>query len=191
MRFGAWFRVSAVASVAVLVLLAAPRPSRLDAAPAAAAGDRTHFLLLDSGVAADQDLDRLYKESGAAFMARSSAPLGDYYTEDALYLEAENPAGSPITRGRRAISEGFQRYFKFLDDNGRQVVESTARVIAREKIGDFAYDVGYWRMTTTVPGKDSLVTVWKYSTVFRRGADGRWLVHIETNIPVKAEMFDR
>jgi ketosteroid isomerase-like protein len=188
-RLGLWLRLGAVASVAALVLLATARPSRLEAAPADEAA-RTHFLILDSGVAADEDLDRHYKESGAAFMARTAAPLGDFYTKDALYLEAENPAGSPITRGREAIADGFQRYFKFLDDNGRRVVESTARVIARERVGDFAYDVGYWRMTTTVPAKDPVVTVWKYSTVFRRAADGRWQVHIETTIPVKAEMFD-
>jgi ketosteroid isomerase-like protein len=189
MRLGVWIRLSAVASLAVLALLATARPHRLDAAPADDAG-RTHFLILDSGVAADDDLDRLYKESGAAFMARTAAPLGDFYTEDALYLEHENPAGSPITRGREAIADGFQRYFKFLDEHGHRVVESTARVIAREKAGDFAYDVGYWRMTTTIPGKDPVVTVWKYSNVFRRGADGRWQVHVETTMPTKAEAFE-
>lgn len=183
MRLGLCLRFAAVAAIAALALLPSLWPQSVDAAAVEASAE--FQVRLDPGVAADEALDGVYRRTGAALMRRDPAPLADCYADDAIYISAD----VDIMRGRKNIADGFQRYFAFLEEKGGRVIESAARVVAREKAGDLAYDVGYWRITTQMPGQEPAVTVWKYSNVFRRGADGQWQLQVDTNMPAKVEAF--
>lgn len=186
MRLGRSNRLPAVAPVAALALLALPLVPTLAADPPVHPPGAVEpaTLTLAAGVAADEGIDRVYRETAGALFARDTKPLADCYTDDALYLSAD---GS-IQRGRQEIADGFGRYFEWLEKNGGRPVEMSIHVVAREIAGDFAYDVGYWRIQTEMRGEAApRSATWKYSNVFRRTASGEWQVAVDTNMPAPAD----
>lgn len=121
-----------------------------------------------SDLAADEAAVRkVEQEMLAAFKAKDAAKLGGYYAEDALLAQ---PGQAPSV-GRAAIAEALAGDMK---DPAFSLDFAPDEAAAS---GDMAYTRGRFRVGYTNPAtKKPENASGTYITIFRRQADGRWLV---------------
>jgi uncharacterized protein (TIGR02246 family) len=105
-----------------------------------------------------------------AFKAGDAAAISSLYTETAKML----PPDATEVVGREAI----QMLWQGAIDDG--VKELTLKAIDVEACGDLAYEVGSFSIQ--VPAESNAMTTagGNYLVIWKRGADGRWRLHVDT-----------
>lgn len=137
-----------------LVLAAlAPRPARAQAPDSAA-------------VAAE--LDAVYARFTEGYRQADAALVAALYHEDALYLQPD----TDIVRGRAAIADLFARFLEPFRRRGGAGPPISFEIVERRIAAELAWDVGYYDIGGN--GRDG-----KFVLLWRRGADGRWLIHAD------------
>ncbi len=130
-------------------------------------------------------IDSVYHRFSRAYDLLDADSVAGLYTEDALYL----PAGGDLIRGRRAIRADFSNFFDELreQDVALRISFST---VDRHLTGDLAYDVGYYTLESAPSGREGsppVVSRGKFTTVWRKGVDGTWRIHVDAFSPAPAE----
>lgn len=105
--------------------------------------------------------DDWFKQTADGKMAAVAA----HYSEDAVLM----PPGSPEIKGRKAIGEFFGHFPKL-----EKLQWKRAEVVGN---GDLAYSMGSFSFEVNPPGaKKPVVEKGKYIEIWRRQADGSWLI---------------
>lgn len=120
-------------------------------------------------------MDSVYARFARAYALGEPDSVVALYTDTPMYL----PAGAQaVLVGRASLREQFG----FLTDLRSR--GATARItfesVDRGSSGDLGYDVGYYHLQVAEgerpPGPAARG---KFVTVWRRGADGRWRIHVD------------
>ena len=103
----------------------------------------------------------------AKFAAKDAAGVARHYTEDAVAF----PPGESRIAGR----DGVQKMWQSWIDAGLTDLTLTAAQV--EESGDLAYEEGTYSIK--IPGSDGKISeeAGKYIVVWKKGADGEWLMH--------------
>ena len=101
---------------------------------------------------------------------KGSAGYMLFYAEDAVEL----PNGSPMLLGRESIG----RTMTFLDDQNNRLTWSPVHVDVSAS-GDFAYSFGNYEFTSVGKGGKPTVEHGKYTTIWKKQADGKWRVVLD------------
>lgn len=127
-------------------------------------------------------MDAVYERFTRAYRLAEPDSVVALYTDDALYL----PAGGDIRRGKETLRGEFGFLDSIRDGGGEALIEFES--VDRGASGDLAYDIGHYRLrvergdgTTTDPSRGKFATVWK------RGADGAWRIHVDSFSPAPPE----
>ena len=110
-----------------------------------------------------QGVDETYEKAVAN---RDIDAIVALYTGDGFFL----PPNSPIAQGSDAIRAVIQAYF----DAG--VVSLDLETTVLDNQGDVVVEVGRYRLGLEPPGADPVTDVGKYLQVFKRQADGSFLI---------------
>lgn len=107
--------------------------------------------------------------------ARSTAERGregwlDYFAEDAAIF----PPAGPIVRGLAAIRSHYER--TGFDPRGLTWEPVHAEIAAS---GDLGYTYGTWRFTGTSADGAAVTRTGKYTTIWRKQADGSWKLVVD------------
>ena len=113
-----------------------------------------------------EDIEGIDKAYGKAVTNQDVAALVAFYTADAILL-APN---APMAQGPEAIRAIFDGYFAA----GAASLE--LETTAFEDNGDVVIDVGRYTLDVQIPDGDSVTDVGKYLQVFKRQADGSFLI---------------
>jgi uncharacterized protein (TIGR02246 family) len=111
-----------------------------------------------------------------AFNAKDAAALASHYSADATIL----PPNGPRVSGRA----NFESFFKEMFPIGSDLKLTVNHVDAS---GDLAYEVGTYTMAIQMPGAPPMTDAGKYVAVWKRQADGRWLIAADiwnTDVPM-------
>ncbi len=125
--------------------------------------------------AASAAMDAVYQRFTAAYAAGEPDSVVALYTDAPLYLPARAP---DVLEGRAAL----RAQFGFLADLA--AAGSTPRIefesVDRGASGDVGFDVGYYLLRVESPdGELGPLSRGKFVTVWLRGADGRWRIHVD------------
>ena len=119
--------------------------------------------------------DRLWADVGAALKKGDVAAILATYTDDAVMIDP----GAATLSGKTAIGDFVKGFFA----NGK-VTEHSHVVEGFETDGDVAIEHGRWRMGYQEKGKTKPdVSDARYILVWKRGADGKWLLHRDVSVP--------
>jgi uncharacterized protein (TIGR02246 family) len=110
-----------------------------------------------------QMLDEAYEKAVAN---QDVGAIVELYTPDAFFLA---PNG-PMAKGSEAIGAVLQAYF----DAGAQSLDLETTVLDDQ--GDVVVEVGQYKLVLHPPGVDPITDVGKYLQVFKRQADGAFLM---------------
>lgn len=108
-------------------------------------------------------VDEAYEKAVAN---QDPAAIAGLYTHDAFLL----PPNSPVAKGSDAIRAVLQAYF----DGGAQSLE--LETSALDDQGDLVIEVGRYALGLQPPGADPITDIGKYLQVFKRQADGSFLI---------------
>lgn len=111
----------------------------------------------------------LAREFSRAYEAGDAAAMAALYTDDAVLL----PHGDTEVVGREAIAA----YWSLPDDERITAHEITALDV--EVDGDVATDYGTYTVSGEAGGEAWGPGLGNYLIVWRRGADGRWRMHLD------------
>lgn len=141
-----------------------------------------------SGAAAQTPpaIDSLYAAFSRAYQTTDADLIRSLYTDDCRYLPAAESAGVQTCGEAMA---GFARMFSGAAEAGRQI-DIAFRFVDRGVEGDLAYDVGFYRVTTDSGEGPPRANTGKFVTVLRRGAGGRWRIHVDGFSPATADQFE-
>lgn len=162
-----------------------PFVALLLAASLGACGEEERADSPERGAQAPEDraaIDSVYHRFSVAYTLLDPDSVAELYTEDALYL----PAAGDVIRGRPAIRTNFANFFGSVRESGRQVRISFV-TLDRRTGSDLAYDVGYYTLESGPPGATPAVSRGKFATVWRRGLDGTWRIHVDAFSPAPPE----
>lgn len=123
-------------------------------------------------------IDSVYHRFSRAYTLLEADSVADLYTEDALYL----PATGDVIRGRPAIRANFDNFFRSVGESGSRLRISFV-TLDRRTGGDLAYDVGYYTLESGPAGMIPTVSRGKFTTVWRKGLDGVWRIHVDAFSP--------
>lgn len=142
-------RISPVAACVVLLVMAACQPP----------GPAT---LSQEDIAGIEATSQAWME---AVSAGDWAALSATYTEDAVLL----PPNEPAVPGRSDIEAWFEALPPVSDFN--------LETVEIEGLGDVAFVRGSYTLTMTPEGMDAVADTGKYLEVWRKQADGSWLIY--------------
>jgi|GEM_PF-405173 len=123
-------------------------------------------------------IDRQYERFRRAYLLGQPDSVLVLYTDDALYL----PAQGDVRRGQAQL----RGQFGFLDGIRQRGARAHIRFesIDRDVDGSLAYDIGYYTLRVeNADGTMSEPSRGKFTTVWRRGADGVWRIHADSFSP--------
>jgi uncharacterized protein (TIGR02246 family) len=121
-------------------------------------------------------VERFTRDFEVLFNTGDASGMASYYTEDAQLL-AEN---SDLVRGRRAI----EQFWRIAIERARSAnAIRTIRLREVTSSGDLGYVLG--TVVVQIPrdaGQERRLTT-KYATIWRRDADGRWRLVVDSSSP--------
>jgi uncharacterized protein (TIGR02246 family) len=119
-----------------------------------------------------QAVEEFTREFESLFNRGDAAGMAAYYTEDAKLLAEQ----ADLIRGRDAIERFWQEAI------GRARAGNAVRTISLDEVTSSS-DLGYVLGTVMVriPGRGEFTT--KYATIWRRDADGRWRLAVDSSSP--------
>jgi uncharacterized protein (TIGR02246 family) len=103
---------------------------------------------------------------GEVFRSGDAAALATLYTEDAWLM---TPSGE-IFKGREGIEAAFAEFFQ---SGMKEVVLTTVDVM---KMDDMVGEFGKADLTIKPEGQDEIKTVAKYLVLWKKAADGTWMM---------------
>jgi uncharacterized protein (TIGR02246 family) len=104
-----------------------------------------------------------------AFNGKDAATLASFYAADAIIL----PPNGPRVSGRANLEALFTEMFAIGGDLKLAITHVDAS-------GDLAYEVGSYSMSIQMPGTPPMADTGKYVAVWKRQADGKWLIVADT-----------
>lgn len=119
-------------------------------------------------------MDAVYERFTRAYRLGEPDSVVALYDDAPLYL----PAQGDMRNGRDELRRefGFLRTIRERGGTARISFESVDRAAS----GDLAYDVGYYTLRVERPdGTMSPPSRGKFTTVWRRTADGEWRIHVD------------
>jgi len=102
-----------------------------------------------------------------AFNAKDAAAVAAHYTEDAAIL----PPDSPRVDGRDKI----QQFWQGAIDGG--VSDLALEAVEISESGDFAFEVGKFRLKAPGRDRNPVDQAGKYIVVWKKGTDGTWQLY--------------
>ena len=140
-----------------------------------AAGQATKQQGNPKAASAREASDRIWADFGAALKKGDATAILATYTDDAVMIDP----GAATLSGKAAIGDFVKGFFA----NGK-VTEHSHVVEGFETDGDIAIEHGRWKLGYQEKGKAKPdVTDARYILVWKRGADGKWLLHRDVSIP--------
>ncbi len=113
------------------------------------------------------ETDRRFDEAAAA---RGVAGWLEFFAEDATIF----PEASSIITGLSLIRQHYEK--THFSPHGLRWRPLQAHV---SKSGDLGYTYGTWELSSGKPGKAHILAKGKYTTIWRRQADGSWKVVLD------------
>ena len=104
----------------------------------------------------------------AAYVRADYPAMAGAYTPNGHIL----PGASPIVSGREAIIERWRL------PEGVRILEHETESVELKVLGDYAYDLGYYRGRTRRPDGSEAEWGGKYVIVWQK-MDGEWLMHVD------------
>lgn len=105
-----------------------------------------------------------------AFNRGDAAGVAALYAEDATLL----PPNSEMIQGR----QGIQDYWSAGIQMGLKDISLTTVSVGGS--GDTAYEIGKYSLTIQPPGQEGMTDSGKYLVVWKKQADGTWMLHADT-----------
>jgi ketosteroid isomerase-like protein len=119
-----------------------------------------------------KDIEAITEKSEKDLMAGIIDTTLAQYTDDAVSL----PNHQPMMKGKQSIRQNMLQMMgmgmKF------PMVEFTTTDV--QVSGNFAFEIGTYKMTIEMPGMGSMTDEGKYLTIYERAADGSWKIKVET-----------
>ena len=125
--------------------------------------------------AIEEDLERFT----TAFNAKDAANLASLYAVDAIIL----PPNRPLVSGRANFEPWFKDQFAICSDLKLTISNVDAS-------GELAYHIGSYTLGIQIPGMPPMTDTGKHVTIWKRQADGKWLIVTEifnTDLPLPAQ----
>lgn len=123
-------------------------------------------------------LDSHYDRFTRAYALAEPDSVVALYTDEALYL----PAGGDVRRGKETLRGEFAFLDALREGGGKARIAFES--LDRGGSGDLAYDVGYYRIQIEqADGTTEPASRGKFATVWKRGADGKWRIHVDSFSP--------
>jgi ketosteroid isomerase-like protein len=115
---------------------------------------------------------------GMTAQMQQEMETGTMDTTMARYVEnpISMPNFGPMLTGRTAIKD----YFRRMQAMGMTMKDVDFTVTDVQVGGPYAYEVGTYKMTVTMPGMGEIPDEGKYLTVWEKVPDGSWKIKIET-----------
>lgn len=124
--------------------------------------------------AVSEAMNSVYERFTRAYRLGEPDSVLVLYTEAPLYL----PGQGRIVRGRDGVREQFGFLRAIAERGGTAHISFES--VARGTSGDLAYDVGYYTLRQEGPdGSLSPPSRGKFTTVWKRDAEGRWRIHVD------------
>lgn len=128
----------------------------------------------DDASAASAAMDAVYARFVQAYRLGEPDSVVALYTDQPLYL----PGRGPVLEGRGALRSQFE-FLETAKANGA-VPHISFESVARGADGDLGWDVGYYTLEVERPdGTRSPPNRGKFTTVWQRGTDGSWRIHVD------------
>lgn len=96
------------------------------------------------------------------------------FTQDAVTMFP----GAPMVKGRDAIYRE-----KLTQFNKVRVIDGVIKTERVEASGDLAYEIAYFSYTLKINNQPSRIVGGKTLVVWKRQADGRWLIQVDSGLP--------
>ena len=128
-----------------------------------------------AGDAAAGELREMEAAFERALAARDLDAFMGFWAEDAAYLAMHQP----IVTGREAIRAAWA---PLVEDRSVSLSWTPERAEAAAS-GDLGYTYGKYRLAVTAADGSRSEREGKYTTIWRRGGDGRWRVVLDTGNP--------
>lgn len=111
----------------------------------------------------------------AAFTTKDIAGMTANYAPDAVIL----PQNGPAVSGKENLEASFKEMSNTMSDMKWSITKFEAS-------GDIAYEVGTYTANIQMPGMPAMADKGKFVTVWKRQADGKWLIAVDifnTDLP--------
>ena len=115
--------------------------------------------------------DSLYARFSEAYRKLDADMVSNLYTQDAIYLQPN----SAILKGRPEILKVFDAFFSSVRQRGDSL-RITFDFVDRAVSGNLGYDIGHYSLTSFTAGQPRTGRG-KFTVIWKRGADGKWLIH--------------
>lgn len=127
-------------------------------------------------------MDSVYQRFIRAYELGEPDSVAVLYTDEPFYL----PASGDVRRGPDEL-RGELGFLVALREMGR-VPRLRFESIERGASGDLAFDIGYFHLRVELEDGSWLPeTRGKFTTVWRRGSEGSWRIHVDGFSPAPAE----
>jgi uncharacterized protein (TIGR02246 family) len=110
--------------------------------------------------------------ASAAASARDVDKLAAFYTEDTSFM----PPNAPLMTGR----ENARKYFSEMMKPADFSISWQPTKVEAARSGDVGYSIGTYHVMFTDPAGKMIMDDGKYSTVWKKQADGSWKLAVDT-----------
>ncbi len=104
----------------------------------------------------------------AAFASKDIAAMTANYAPDAVIM----PQNGPAVSGKENLEASFKEMSNTMSDLKWSITKFDAS-------GDIAYEVGTYTANIQMPGMPAMTDKGKFVTVWKRQADGKWLIVVD------------
>jgi len=134
----------------------------------------------------DAAIDAVYEHFSQAYAALDMQMVLDLYTDDAYHMIG---TAQRILQGKEELALAYSLLERTKEKGGQLAIEF--RIVDRKIEGDMAYDVGYYKLTTTRPDGESRDEASKFLTVLKKQADGSWRFVVDSQSQAMMPAFEK